>query len=78
MARQWLRAGLFSFGDLVRKTKAARDRVIKTLIGWEREPDLAGIREPAQVAKLPAGEQKDCLQLWRDVSRTIEQIEQNQ
>ena len=38
----------------------ARRAVNKTLQRWTTDPDLAGIREPAAVAKLPADEQKTC------------------
>jgi serine/threonine-protein kinase len=73
-ALQWLRADLLSCSNEARKTKTARDRVVKTMTRWEREPDLAGIRESSQIAKLPAGEQKQCLELWRDVSNALDDL----
>jgi hypothetical protein len=35
---------------------------------WQKDADLAGIRDPAAVATLPGGEQKAYKQPWADVA----------
>ena len=37
-------------------------------------PDLAGIRDPAAVAKLPANEREACEKLWADVAALLKMI----
>jgi serine/threonine-protein kinase len=39
---------------------------------WLYEPALAGVREPARLAKLPAQEQKDWRRLWADVRKLLD------
>ncbi len=38
---------------------------------WQQDTDLAGIRDAAALAKLPADEQKACTQLWADVAALL-------
>ena len=33
---------------------------------WQQDADLAGLRDPDAVAKLPAEERQACRQLWAD------------
>jgi len=40
-----------------------------------RASDLAGIRDPAAVAKLPADEQEACKKLWADVAALLKMVE---
>ena len=64
-ARRWLRADLAAWSKaLDGGTAADRDLVRRTLTHWQGDPDLKGLREPAELDKLPADERKDCLQLW--------------
>ena len=37
------------------------------MVHWQIDTDLAGIRDGAAPAKLPADEQTACTQLWADV-----------
>ena len=39
------------------------------------ECDLAGIRDPAAVAKLPADEQEECKKLWANVAALLKKVE---
>ena len=39
---------------------------------WQQDTDLAGIRDKAALAKLPAEEQKAFTQLWADVAKAVE------
>jgi serine/threonine-protein kinase len=71
-ALTWLRA------DLARWTKIldsghpqARAAVQRELRYWQGEPDLAGIRDAAEVAWLPETERIACRQLWADVDALL-------
>jgi hypothetical protein len=46
--------------------------VAKTFQHWQRDPDLAGLREEAALAKLPEAERQAFRQLWADVRSTLE------
>jgi tetratricopeptide (TPR) repeat protein/WD40 repeat protein len=68
-ALDWLRADL-----ALRAQQAASDKpqerasVRQELQHWQQDADLAGLRDPAAVAKLPAHEQPACRKLWADVA----------
>lgn len=71
-AVEWLRA------DLAARTKRLEsgedeDRriVVETLRHWQRDADLAGIRDEEQLAKLPAEEQQACRELWAEVDSLL-------
>ena len=71
-ALDWLRA------DLALRTKqletgkpADRAEVQQTMRHWQKDTDLAGIRDAAALAKLPADEQKAFTQLWADVAALL-------
>jgi hypothetical protein len=42
---------------------------------WQAEADLAGIRDPDKVTKLPESEQKACRALWADVDALLTHAE---
>ena len=42
---------------------------------WQAETDLAGIRDPDKVAKLPESEQTACRALWADVGALLRQAQ---
>jgi tetratricopeptide (TPR) repeat protein len=61
--------------DLVRRRSQAeggkpaeRAEVVRTLGHWQRLPDLAGVRDPAALAKLPADEREAWQHFWADVA----------
>jgi serine/threonine-protein kinase len=64
-ARRWLRADLAAWSKAL-DGGAAGDRELarRTLARWRGDPGLEGLREPAELEKLPADERKDCLRLW--------------
>jgi len=49
----------------------ARDRARRTLLNWQGDPDLAGLREPAELNKLAVDERKACLTLWAEVAAVL-------
>jgi hypothetical protein len=40
---------------------------------WQQDPDLAGLRGEAALARLPEAEQKMCRQLWAEVKTLLGQ-----
>jgi Flp pilus assembly protein TadD len=75
-ARQWLRADLAAYGKLMESGKTTdRQLVLHRLRGWLAEQDLAGLRDPDAVARLPAGERQACTQLWAEVQALLTRAE---
>jgi serine/threonine-protein kinase len=71
-ALAWLRADLEHYAQQLESGKLRdRSQVQQRLQRWQRDPDLAGLRDPAAVAKLPAEEQEACKQLWTDVEALL-------
>ena len=48
--------------------------IVQTLNHWRNDTDLAGIRDEAELAKLPADEQATWRSLWHDVDQVRERI----
>jgi hypothetical protein len=71
-ARVWLQAALaVSAGKLDGGTAADRSQVKAKLTRWQVEPDLAGLREPAALARLSAEERDGWLALWKEVGALL-------
>jgi serine/threonine-protein kinase len=66
-ALTWLREDLDALGVLAAKPRD-RSRVESTMRFWQRHPHLAGVRDPAALAKLPAEERRAWEQFWADVA----------
>jgi tetratricopeptide (TPR) repeat protein/serine/threonine protein kinase len=45
-----------------------------TLRHWQRNPDLAGVRDPDRLARLPRGEQQGWRRLWAEVAKTLNAV----
>ena len=45
--------------------------IAQTLQHWKADPDLAGLRDPAALAKLPEDEQNACRALWAEVDALL-------
>jgi eukaryotic-like serine/threonine-protein kinase len=74
-ARQWLRADLAAWDKALDGTPGAGDRARQTLTHWRGDPGLAGLRDPAELDKLPADERKDCRALWEEVAKVLDRTE---
>jgi serine/threonine-protein kinase len=73
-ARDWLRADLALWGKHLKgKTPGAAAAMQKVLRHWQGNADLAGLRDPAALAKLPEAERQACRQLWADVAALLKQ-----
>ena len=64
----WLRSELSAWRKLA-MTGAPEDRqlVARTLDRWKKDLDLAGVREPSGLARLPESERKEWQDLWAGV-----------
>jgi hypothetical protein len=73
-ALDWLRADLAAWaGQAAIDKDADRVRVRQKLGHWQRDPDLASLRDAPELAKLPAEEQEACRRLWADVKALLKQ-----
>jgi serine/threonine protein kinase/Flp pilus assembly protein TadD len=67
-ALDWLRADLAAYGKLLEGGGPDDRRFLRQqLRRWQRDPDLAGLSDPAAVAGLPDDEQESCQELWAGV-----------
>ena len=68
----WLNADLALWGKQLAGAKPqVRATVQQTLSHWQKDTDLAGIREATALAKLSAAEQSACQKLWADVAALL-------
>jgi tetratricopeptide (TPR) repeat protein len=69
----WLRADLARWRKLVDGNKPqAGAAAQEALQQWQKDPDLAGLRDPEAVAKLPEAERVACRELWADVAALLQ------
>jgi tetratricopeptide (TPR) repeat protein len=67
-ARDWLAADLALWTNQAGGDDAkVRDAAQKTLQHWQSDADLAAIRDPGPLAKLPDAERDACRKLWDEV-----------
>jgi serine/threonine-protein kinase len=71
-ALDWLKADLTLRTKQLKTGKPAdRAAVQEALRYWQKDTDLASIRDAAALAKLPAEERKACEKLWADVAALL-------
>jgi serine/threonine-protein kinase len=70
-ALDWLRAELAMWEKELSGGAEARAAVRRELADWQANPDLAGLRDPAELARLPESEPEACRRLWADVERLL-------
>jgi hypothetical protein len=76
-AFDWLRADLVLHGkQLESGNPADRAAERQALSHWQKDPDLAGIRDKAALEKLPAEVEKAFTQLWADVAALLNRAEE--
>jgi serine/threonine protein kinase/Flp pilus assembly protein TadD len=67
-ALEWLRANLEANDTLLAGRKPEDCGAVRQRLShWQADPDLAGLRDPAAVAGLPADEREAWRRLWADV-----------
>jgi eukaryotic-like serine/threonine-protein kinase len=76
-ALDWLKADLNALGKLLDSgPPQARPAIVQTLSHWQKDRDLAGIRDRAALAKLPTEERAAFTQLWADVAVLLKRAEE--
>jgi serine/threonine-protein kinase len=71
-ARDWLKADLAAWSRILENGPVhERHSISQTLQHWKADVDLAGIRDPAAPAKLPADERSACGALWAEVDAVL-------
>jgi hypothetical protein len=51
--------------------------ITQQLKRWQQDPDLAGVRDAEDLARLPEDEQKAWRELWSDVAALLKKAESN-
>jgi tetratricopeptide (TPR) repeat protein len=68
-ALDWLKADLAAWTKLLDKgAPQARSLVQRRLRHWQKDPDLAGLRDPDALARLPQDQRQAWGRLWADVA----------
>jgi len=70
-AMDWLRAELAGLDGFVKAHPEDRGEVRRQLLHWQRDIDLAGLRDPGALAKLPGKEREACRALWAKVESIL-------
>jgi tetratricopeptide (TPR) repeat protein len=72
-ALDWLRADLAAWTTVLDKgPPQARPFVQRTLQHWQKDPDLAGLRDKTALAKLPETERQSWQKLWTEVDQLVQ------
>ena len=67
-ALEWLRGDLAGYQRwLANEPDKAGPLLCQRMQAWQQDADLAGVRAPESLGRLPAVEQKDWRELWEDV-----------
>jgi hypothetical protein len=76
-ALDWLTAELNAWDKFLESgPPQIRPAVVQALSRWQKDTDLAGLRDAAALAKLPADEQKAFAQLWAGVEELLKKAEE--
>jgi tetratricopeptide (TPR) repeat protein len=68
----WLRVNLTALGEMLHEgTPAVRGMVRLRLQYWQKDANLSGLRDPAELAKLSPEEHAACLRLWAEVATLL-------
>jgi serine/threonine protein kinase/Flp pilus assembly protein TadD len=74
-ALAWLRADLALWTKVLNSDDPqARATARQELTHWQRDPDLAGLRDLSRLVQWPKAERESCLDLWADVSATLARV----
>jgi hypothetical protein len=76
-ALDWLKAELTVWDKLLESGPPQdRPNIVQTLSHWQKDTDLAGIRDATALANLPAGEQKAFIQFWAYVAALLKKAQE--
>ena len=72
-ALEWLREDLVANTKQLEQASKQTDRqfIIQRVSHWQKDSDLASIRDEAALAKLPDDEREALVQLWTEVSALL-------
>jgi WD40 repeat protein/serine/threonine protein kinase len=74
-ALEWLKAELSSWSEILESAPPdIRMQIAEILKYWQTDTDLASIRDPAALARLPANEQEAFTKLWADVEALLRKL----
>ncbi len=77
-ALEWLKADLAVWSRTLESgPHQSRKLLSQTLQGWKVDPDLAGLRDEPELAKIPDDEQKACRALWAQVDALLAKTRQS-
>jgi hypothetical protein len=69
---EWLKAEYAEWSRFLESNPAqVGPLAARNLMGWQRDADLAGIRDEKELARLPEGEHSAFKQLWSDVDSLL-------
>jgi hypothetical protein len=72
-ALDWLEADLAAWNKLVAKgAPQARPLAQRTLRRWQKDPDLASLRDKDALARLPQAQRQGCGRLWANVADLLQ------
>ena len=72
---EWLGFELTAWSKVLdRAAPQARQSVQQTLAHWKSDTDLTGIRDDAELARLPEAERAACKRLWKDVDGVLAKV----
>jgi tetratricopeptide (TPR) repeat protein/serine/threonine protein kinase len=72
----WLRADFESWTkEMAKNTTEARTAVREKMQHWQADPDLAAVRGPDALAKLPEAERQPWQNLWNDVADMLKLVQ---
>jgi serine/threonine-protein kinase len=75
-ARAWLLADLAAYAKcLDGADQRGLGLIRRRVVPWKYDPQLASLRDPDALAKLPAEEQEACRQLWAEVEKLLERTQ---
>jgi serine/threonine-protein kinase len=72
LALDWLRADLAAWTKTLARSARSAEPVRLALTSWQRDTDLAGVRDDDQLAKLPHAERQTWQQFWADVDALLQ------
>jgi hypothetical protein len=70
-ALDWLRADLAAWGKQAQSDKPPDRTTAQVLRHWPQGPNLAGVRDPAALAKLPETERQGWQMLWQKAEAVL-------
>ena len=76
-ALAWLRDDLAAYRKLAERDAAAGKQLVRERMQhWQRDADLASVRDPQALGQLPEDERRQWHQLWEEVATLLKKVEQ--